>query len=539
MPQQLISPSIDHLCQCLHSTTETLGAGHDASEDVLEIVATQVELLLHLIKSMGENLSICTCAVVLKSSGQCLKVLSAFRPLDDGVKGTMKLLLILILFSVKLNFKEAHPDVRTAIESVEDSAELSNMSLALLPILCNCIQFADHCALSLTTIDVILRSFSTPATWFPILQKHLQLTYVVQILEEKNSATIPVVLEFLLTLSRLREGAKMLVDGGFFVSIRGLLAELSDAGPCSVVQTEMSLSINKIEKPKHIWGLSLAVVTSVIQSLGASSLDSGVVDYVMTHLLVEKAYLVSYYLSSPDFPSDDHDKKRARSLKRQTSLSTLKETEQTLFLICVLARYQNSWNKTMKEMDSQLRERSIHLLAFISRGFQHRGELPGRVAPLLCHPVQKEEFEWYKKPSFINSRNGWFVLSPLGCGLDPKFSSLSSRSTALVVKAPSNDHATPQTHFSDITAIQMYRIAFLLLKFLCIQAEASAKRAEELGFVDLGHFPELPMPDILQGLQVYHFSMFLLPINIFILMFVHLDFLHTRLYLLLKCNIIN
>lgn len=485
MPEQLISSSIDHVCQCLCSTTETFGPDFDVSKDVLNIVEAQVELLLHLIKSMDKISSMHTYVLILKTARHCLQVLSTFRPLDAGVSRRMKLILMLILFSFKLNV-------------IEDSAEISNMHLGLLPILCHCIQFTDHCAISLTAIDIILRSFSTPSTWFPIIQEHLQLNYVVQRLQDKDSTIIPIVLEFLLTLSRVREGAKLLTDAGFFASMRGVLAELSDDGLYSVVQTEMSLSI---EKPQHIWGLSLAVVTSVIQSVGDGSLDSGVVDYVMTHLFVEKAHLISYYLSAPDFPSNDHYKKRARSLKRRTTLSTLKETEQTLMFICVLARHQNSWNKIMKEMDSQLREKSIHLLAFISRGIQHHGELPGRVAPLLCHPTLKEEFEWYKRPPFINSRSGWFVLSPLGCGLDPKFSSLLSRSTALITKDHSNGHAAPQTHFSDITAIQMYRIAFLLLKFLCIQAEAAATRAEELGFVDHAHFPELPMPDILHGLQ--------------------------------------
>ena len=61
-------------------------------------------------------------------------------------------------------------------------------------------------------------------------------------------------------------------------------------------------------------------------------------------------------------------------------------------------------------------------------------------------------------------------------------------------------HLVHQSHFSDTEAIQMYRIGFLLLKFLCMQAKAAAKRAEELELIDLAHFPELPMPKILHGL---------------------------------------
>ncbi|KAL3515020.1 hypothetical protein ACH5RR_021922 [Cinchona calisaya] len=506
IPEQLTLTCINYTCQSLDATIEFLAPDLDVSQDVLDILVAQAELLLHLIKSIGENLSLRFCVLILKASGQGLKVLSGFRSSDTGVKETIKLLLMLVLFSVNLSWMKTHLAAGIATDSVVGTAEASTLILGLLPILCHCTQFADHYKLALTAIDMILRGFSAPATWIPIVEKHLQLHYIVLKLRDESSvATVTVILQFLLTLSRVREGAMMLVNAGIFASLRGLFSKLSDDQQFSIIHSEGSLlnAYDKTEKPKHIWGLSLAVITSIIHSLGDSSLSTGIVDYVMANLLVEKAFLISYYLSAPDFPSDDHDKKRARSLKRHTTLSTLRETEQTLVLICVLARERNSWNKAMKEMDSQLREKSIHLLAFISRGNQRLGELPKRVAPLLCHPVLKEEFEWCKKPSFINSRNGWFVLSPLGCRLDPKFSCISSRTTSLVSKDQLDDNAypAPQTHFSDVTAIQIYKITFLLLNFLCIQAEGATKRAEEVGFVDLAHFPELPMPDILHGLQ--------------------------------------
>ena len=224
---------------------------------------------------------------------------------------------------------------------------------------------------------------------------------------------------------------------------------------------------------------------------------------MIPYFFSEKAHLVSYFLSAPDFPSDDHDQKRPRAQRTWTSLSSLIETEQTLMLMCVLARHWNSWVKAMKDRDSQLREMSIHLLAFISRGNQRLGDAPSRTAPLLCLPILKDEFNCYKKPSFVNSRNGWFALSPLGCVLKPKFSGIST-TTALVIKdqaTESNNHVS-QTYFSDSVTIQIYRITFLLLKFLCLQAEDAAKRAEELGYVDFAHFPEFPMPEILHGIQV-------------------------------------
>ncbi|CAK9164997.1 unnamed protein product [Ilex paraguariensis] len=225
-----------------------------------------------------------------------------------------------------------------------------------------------------------------------------------------------------------REGAEMLLYAGFFASFRVLFDGVSDDRSLSVIQSERSLSNSseKIEKSRCIWGLGLAVVTAMIHSLGGSFSGTGVVDHVMAYFFLEKSDVIYYYLNALDFPSDDHDKKRAGHERKE--------------------------------------------FAFISRGVQHLGESPNRITSMLCHPILKEEFEWYKKPSFIESRNGWFALSAFGCGLNPKFSALSSQTTALVIK----NQAT---------------------------GEDAAKRAEAVGFVDLAHFPEPPMPNILHGLQ--------------------------------------
>ncbi|VVA31588.1 PREDICTED: ZEAMMB73_Zm00001d030340 [Prunus dulcis] len=168
--------------------------------------------------------------------------------------------------------------------------------------------------------------------------------------------------------------------------------------------------------------------------------------------------------------------------------------------MCVLAKHWNSWVKAMKEMDSQLREKSIHLLACILRGTQHLGESSSLNAPLVCLPILKEEFNGCKKPSFVDSRSGWFALSPFSCVSKPKFSAVST-TTALAIKTQSTENSVSQSYLSDTNVLLIYKITFLLLKFLCLQAEGAARRAEEVEFVDLDHFPELPMPEILHGLQ--------------------------------------
>lgn len=502
--EQVVSSCVDHICQSINASLASLAPVGDASEDVaLDILTAQAELLLLLVRLVDTKISESDCVLILKTSAYGLKVLCGYRPAVAAETAT-RFFLMLILGSVKLTFKDSRLGVSTRTELVEVSAEASSSSLGSLPVLCSCVQHPDHCTVSLAAIDSILKGFATPATWFPIIHKHFPLPHIVQKLQDTTaSKTVPIILKFLLNLARVRQGAEILLNAGILASLRMLLSDIPEDGPFSVIQSERIFSdvSDKTEKSQPIWGLSLALLTAIIQSLGDNS--ASVVDYVMACILVEKAPSVFYYLTAPDLPTDGHENKRARALKSNTSLGELKETQNTLALICVLAGHSNSWKKVLQNMESQLREKSIHLLAFISRATQRPGETPRRDAPLLCHPVLKEEFELYKQPSFINSRNGWFALSALGCKSNLKFAPLSSRSTALVLRDQLNGNAdsSPQTHLSDLIAIEIYKTAFLLLKFLCTQTEAAAIKAEEVGFVDIADFPELPMPDILHGLQ--------------------------------------
>lgn len=503
-PDQFSVSCIDRICQNFCATVELLAPALDASKDILDFLAAQAELLLLLVRSVQKSLSSSICVLVLKTSGFALKVLSDLRTSVAGVNIALKHLLMLLLLVMESTCLNSHRNGMKEKESVEDLAKVSNVSLGLLPILCHCITNEEHCTLSLTITDLILRSLLTPNTWFPIIQQHIQLRHVIQKLQDKTSfASISTILKFFLTLAQVRGGAEMLLNTGFFSSLRALLSEILDGGPSSAVNIDKIFDVpDKTEKLHLIWGLGMAVVAAMVHSLG-ESFCTDIVDNVIPYFFSEKAYLISYYLNAPEFPSEDHDKKRPRAQRTQTSLTSLKETEHTLMLMCVLTKHWSSWVKAMKEMDSQLRETSIHLLAFISRGMQRVGESASRTAPLLCPPILKEELDWSKKPSVVNSKNGWFALTPLGCGSKTKFSAASATSAFLMRdQTAESSHPVSQTYFSDAVAVQIYRITFLLLKFLCLQAKGAAERAEEVGFVDLAHFPELPMPEILHGLQV-------------------------------------
>ncbi|XP_057748155.1 uncharacterized protein LOC130967358 isoform X2 [Arachis stenosperma] len=499
IPDELVISCIDSICKSLLATIETLSPVLDASEDVFNFLASQVELLFHLMRTVRRSIPLSASLLVLKCASSGLKLLSEIKRLPSGADDIMVLLLTLLLLVLQFNSLKSHSDGVADESSDENFSKVSNATLGLLPVLCNCITTSEHGMLSLSVIDLILRSFLMPRTWLPILQSHLQLQLVMLKLQDKTSPSIPMILKFFLTVARVRGGAEMLYSSGFLSSLRVLFAESCEIFSRSGSQNPVS-SYEKSETPQDIWGLGLAVITSTLQSLGDSSSGTAIVNSMIPYFFSEKAHLIFSSLNAPALPSDDHDKKRPRAQRSGISFATLKETEHTLMLMCELAKHWSLWIKAIKDVDRQLREKCIHLLAFISRGTQRLGDFSSQNAPLLCPPTTKEDFEIFLNPSYISSRKGWFALSPLGCVSKQKISSLST-AISISGEASESTDPSPKTHFSDAVAVQVYRITFLLLKFLCLQAEGAAKRAEEVGFVDLAHFPELPMPEILHGLQ--------------------------------------
>ncbi|KAH0992311.1 hypothetical protein GBA52_003794 [Prunus armeniaca] len=108
-----------------------------------------------------------------------------------------------------------------------------------------------------------------------------------------------------------------LVGARDMISVETWLKYLMSSYVC--INTRNPNSTEKIEKPQQIWGLGLAVITDMVQSLRDSSACSDVVENVIPHFFSEKAYMISYYLSAPVFPSDGHDKKRPQAQQRNFS----------------------------------------------------------------------------------------------------------------------------------------------------------------------------------------------------------------------------
>lgn len=508
--KKLIEPSITYVCNCLQKTSDTLIPSLNPPVVLLKILAGQAELLLILSmiffrqNSLRNDMkhSLDVSSLLIKTSCSCIRFLADVRPSILLTKA-VKFLLLLLLTSVEFSCLEAYVEDKSGLEA-DHFAVIALTSTGLLPILCKYVEHGEYSNLSVSLIDLMLKVSLAPATWLPIIEKHLHLQHIVQRIQQTDAlVSIHVTLNLLLTLSRTKTGAELLYSANLFTSLKGLFSQLLNDKPFSTGLDGNETIFSNDEAPTRLWGLGLAIITSMTYFLGDDPSCVDILDNIVCYFFSEKAYIVSCYLSVPSFPADDQSKKRSRNQTTGTSLSFLRLTEDTLILMCVLARHQPMWSKRMKEMDSELRERSIHLLAFTSRAVQRSGESPIKSAPFFCPPRLKEEVELNERPSLFNSKHGWFALCALRQSTKTKLSVTQERGLSLVIKDQTGGNADliNHTQFTDTVAIQMYRIAFLLLQFLCMQAKAAVKRAEELEFIDLAHFPELPMPEILHGLQ--------------------------------------
>lgn len=503
----VIISSITHVCHCLQETLDSLVSAQKTPQFLLRLLASQAEMLLILSRILcNPNLGtpdqselLLVFALIIKKSGIGIRLLADIRPTTPVLNKAMKVLLSLLMTSIGFSQPKADMNYKSDV-----GTELSLSCLGLLPVLCKLVENNEFCDLSVASLDVMLKHFLAPDTWLPVLQKHLRMQIVLQLIQHKDTqVSISSILNFFLTLACVRGGAKMLHFANFFSSLKVLFGHflVNEAFSNSLDMDSYSNMANKDEN-KHIWSLGLGIIVSMICSLGDDSSCANIVDGVI-HYFSEKAYLISGSLFSLKLPADAHNKKRARIPKAQTSLTALRETEHTLALICVLARYQASWSKGMQPVESDLRETAVHILAFISKAGQRLDDSPYKTS-FYCPPVLKEEVAMNGRPSSINVKSGWFKTPISHLSKSEVFAPPSAGLAVVVKDQGENVNEFRQTQFSDLVAIQIYKIAFLLLKFLCMQAKAAAKRAEEVEFIDLARFPELPMPEILHGLQVYY-----------------------------------
>ncbi|KAI4976566.1 hypothetical protein ZWY2020_050173 [Hordeum vulgare] len=468
-------------CKYLQSTVDSLFPEVGTNEVLFPLLSGQVDLLLTLSRFLFHQ------AKQTKSYVHLYPVIVLL------MRTSVKSLLVLILSLFE--FIYGKDDMKDGSGDANLFGESSIISTRLLPVLCKLAENREYSDLAVGSMDLLLKGFITPNVWLPILQKHLRLQAILHKCQNGAILSTQVILNFLLTLGRTKDGAKMLQSGNIFAFLKVLLSNLSLDDSC------FRNSLSSQAKDVHMWSLALAIVASLNHCMdddvSRSSVANGTVSF-----LSGQVPLMSSYLSAQTV-NTHQNKKRAVLQQSQTSLSALSLTENILSLLCVLAKYHFPRDTGMVQVDSELREIIIHLLAFISRGSARTGDLPNWNPSFCCPPIAKEEVVLHEDPPLIRSKHGWFRFAASSTHSTAAISAPSSAALSLVIRDKSNGDSgsVKQTRFTEMVAVQIYRIAFLIMKFLCSQAKEAVKRAGELEFVDLAHFPELPMPDILHGLQ--------------------------------------
>ncbi|OEL33302.1 hypothetical protein BAE44_0005677, partial [Dichanthelium oligosanthes] len=485
-------------CKSFESTVYSLLPQVDRNDVLFPLLSGQVELLLtiaqilfHQAKQNKKSSHLYPDIVLLiKTSGASTSFLVDLLSSTHALKQPVKALLVLLLSSYEFMYSKVD------IKDVPDIfGELALLSVGLLPVLCKLAENKECSDLAVASMDLILKGFVHSKVCVPILQKHFHLQAILHKCQNGDLLSTQVILNFLLTLGRTKDGAIMLQSANIFAFLKVLLSQLSLDDSC--LRNSLSAKVKDVNQ----WGLGLAIVASLNHCLDDDISRNNVANSTISFLSGQVPFMLSYL--SAQSVTAHQSKKRALSQKSQTSLSALSLTENILILLCILAKYHFPRDTGKKEVDSELREIIIHLLAFISKGIVNTGNSSNWNSSFFCPAVVKEELALNEKSPLIHSKHGWFkfaascTLSTAGVSVSP------STALPLVIrdKNSGDSDSTRQTRFTEMLAVQIYRIAFLIMKFLCSQAKEAVKRAEELEFLDLAHFPELPMPDILHGLQ--------------------------------------
>ncbi|CAN6324272.1 unnamed protein product [Urochloa humidicola] len=487
-------------CKSFQSTVDSLLPQVDTNEVLFPLLSGQAELLLTLSRILFDqakqnkksNHLYPDIVLLMKTSSASASFLVDLLSSSHALKLPVKALLVLLLSTYEFMYNKV--DIKDLPDDVNIFGELSVISVSLLPILCKLAENREYSDLAVASIDLILKGFVPSKVCVPILQKHFHLQAILHKCLNSGLLSTQVILNFLLTLGRTKDGATVLQSANIFAFLKVLLSQLSLDDSC--LRNSLSAQVKDVNQ----WGLGLAIVASLNHCLDDDISRDNVADSTIS-FLSGQVPLMSSYLSAQSV-AVHQSKKWALSQKSQTSLSALSLTENILILLCILAKYHFPRDTGKKEVDSELREIIIHLLAFVSKGSVKTGNSSSWNSSFFCPAVVKE-LALNEKPPLIHSKHGWFKFAA-SCTLSTAGASVSPSATLPLVirdKSSGDSDSIRQTRFTEMLAVQIYRIAFLIMKFLCSQAKEAVKRAEELEFLDLAHFPELPMPDILHGLQ--------------------------------------
>jgi nuclear pore complex protein Nup188 len=535
-----VDQAIEELCKALEALVMSTELFGDVSNLMASFMSMQAHLLLILVRwffnraaavasTAQRPTSWAVCAQIVRTTTGCLRTHldsqgQGVNPMQQGellVKGLMGSLLIALELMYSQNGSKfelsAGPNGGYGQAMADAFADVTLAGLGFLPLLCSAVEHPAYANLALGGINLLINSFLAPSTWLALLQNYFPTLSVLRWMHTYSTSEYPkVVLSICLSLARVRGGAEMLQNAGFFSHLLILSQHFqgenrviagSMEGPFSVWQ-----NWEQQQQEGWLWGLKMAVVTAILQSCGENDAGGAIVESALTYIGAVKERILSS-LHAPFVSFDAQGRKKTKLQQPQTTPRALQETQHVVALLSELMRHRKSWVQALPNSVTEFCETSLHLLAYIAReGLVRPGVFHATHVGIRCRPVRKEEIAAHQRPSIVGSNSGWFAVCGMGSSVgEEKRNSVST--PLLSTSSPPSRTTSPSTgvhaigssfctEYSDLVAINVYKLVLLLLKFICKQVQHAVERFEDGGPIDYTQFPELPSPEVLHSLQV-------------------------------------
>lgn len=506
----------------------------DSTGYVAKFLASQAELLLALVRWLCDNYATSVpanqeylrlCATIMRSVVTCLKPVLAFENAIQSPGRLVRGLLGALVMAVEFVYMSGKEDISISRKTPHGTsrgdvfADVALVGLGFLPVLCSLTQKEEYSNLAVAAINLLIKGFLAPQRWFPIVQRDFPLQLALSRMRLHKGTEFPrVMLNLCLSLSCARVGGELLVAAGFFTHLMQLSQELQVADDSSIdMEGPFAVWQKHKRQQEGLWGFGVSVVTALVRSCG----DEDVAEKAYAYFAMEKDRMLAA-LRAPISFVDPLGRKKAKLQHPHTSLAALQQTQRIVALICELSAHYSPWIRCFEDSILQYGNMTVHLLAFIAKEGSTR---PGGLridGSVSCQPLHREERSAHVRPCIVGSNCAWFSVAAKGCILRDKqrhssssrspsptrtsspmrLSSSPSSATMLVKTSGSGGTQPPCTEYSDQIAMNVYKLAAVLLRFLCKQAQQAVSRVSADGPPDFLHFPSLPAPDILHNLQV-------------------------------------
>ncbi|CAM6047081.1 unnamed protein product [Sphagnum compactum] len=534
-----VDQAIEELCKALEALVMSTGLFGDVSNLMASFMSMQAHLLLILVRwffnraaavasTAQRPSSWAVCAQIVRTTTGCLRTHldlqgQGVNPMQQGellVKGLMGALLVALELMYSQNGSKfelsAGPNGGYGQAMADAFADVTLAGLGFLPLLCSAVEHPAYANLALGAINLLINSFLAPSTWLALLQNYFPTLSVLRWMHTDSTSEYPkVVLSICLSLARVRGGAEMLQNAGFFSHLLILSQHFQDENRVIAGSMEGPFSVwqnwEQQQQEGWLWGLKMAVVTAILQSCGENDAGGAIVESALTYIGAVKERILSS-LHAPVVSFDAQGRKKKKLQQPQTTPRALQETQHVVALLCELTCHRKSWVQALPNSVTEFCETSLHLLAYIAReGLVRPGVFHATHVGIRCRPVRKEEIAAHQRPSIVGSNSGWFAVCGMGSSVGEEKRDLVSTPLLSTSSPPSRTtsqstgiHAIGSsfcTEYSDLVAINVYKLVLLLLKFICKQVQHAVERFEDGGPVDYTQFPELPSPEVLHSLQ--------------------------------------